>query len=248
MLPAAVHYGVWYHYATMFPLRDTNKSDTFPIINWLLIVANASMFWIQRGLSGEQTEILFRTFGLVPANFTTGHPLATLGLFSSQFLHAGWLHLLSNLWTLHIFGDNVEDRMGHARYLVFYVLSGVAGGLVQVLTGPTSTIPMIGASGAIAGVLGAYIMLFPRARVLTFVPVFFLPWMVEVPAVIYLGVWFFSQFSNGMMGMSMSVSGGIAYWAHVGGFASGFVLVRSFSRHTQTVRTQPPAGNRYQSG
>jgi membrane associated rhomboid family serine protease len=149
---------------------------------------------------------------------------------------------------LHIFGDNVEDRMGHARYLVFYVLSGVAGGLVQVLTGPTSTIPMIGASGAIAGVLGAYIMLFPRARVLTFVPVFFLPWMVEIPAVIYLGVWFFSQFSNGMMGMSMSVSGGIAYWAHVGGFASGFVLVRSFSRHTQTVRTQPPAGNRYQSG
>jgi len=232
----------------MFPLRDTNKSETFPTINWLLIIANAGVFLLQRGLSGEQTELLFRAFGVVPANFLSGHPLAAISLFSSQFLHGGWLHLLSNLWTLHIFGDNVEDRMGRARYLVFYLLSGVAGGLLQVLTGPTSTMPMIGASGAIAGVLGAYIMLFPRARVLTFVPIFFLPWLVEIPAMVYLGVWFFSQFSNGLTGLSMSIGGGIAYWAHVGGFAAGFLLVRRFSRRTQVVRVRPPRDNRYRVG
>ena len=227
----------------MFPLRDTNKSETFPAINWLLIIANAGAFVLQRELSREQTELLFRTFGLVPANFLGGHPLTAISLISSQFLHGGWLHLLSNLWTLHIFGDNVEDRMGHTNYLVFYLLSGVAGGLVQVLTGPTSSVPMIGASGAIAGVLGAYIILFPRARVLTFVPIFFLPWLVEIPAFIYLGVWFFSQFSNGMTGMA--IGSGIAYWAHVGGFAAGFVLVRSFSRPPQVVRAQAPPRNRY---
>ena len=135
--------------------------------------------------------------------------------------------------------------MGHTRYLVFYLLSGVVGGLLQVLTGPTSTMPMIGASGAIAGVLGAYIMLFPRARVLTFVPIFFLPWLVEIPAMVYLGVWFFSQFSNGLTGLSMSIGGGIAYWAHVGGFAAGFLLVRRFSRRTQVIRVRPPPENRY---
>ncbi len=229
----------------MFPLRDTNKSETFPAINWMLIVANAGLFLMQRQFSGEQAEILFSTFGVVPANFLAGHPLAAISLLSSQFLHGGWLHLLSNLWTLHIFGDNVEDRMGHARYLVFYLLTGMGGGMVQVLTGPTSTMPIIGASGAIAGVLGAYIMLFPRARVLTFVPIFFLPWLVEIPAVIYLGVWFFSQFSNGMTGFGMLDGGGIAYWTHVGGFAAGFVLVRRFSRQKQVVRVQSPPHTGY---
>ena len=129
-----------------------------------------------------------------PYRFTELHLLAPISLFSSQFLHGGWLHIIRNLWILYIFGDNVEDRMGHLQYLVFYLMTGIIGGILQVITQPFSTIPMIGASGAISGVLGAYILFFPRARVLTFVPIFILPWLVEIPAVIFLGVWFLSQF------------------------------------------------------
>ena len=129
---------------------------------------------MQSGLSSEQTKMLHHALGVVPANFLSGHPLAAMSLFSYQFLHGGFWHLLSNMWFLYIFGDSVEDRMGHTRYLMFYLLSGVAGGLLQVLLGPKSTSHVIGASGAVSGILGAYIILFPRARVVTFVPIFFL--------------------------------------------------------------------------
>ena len=213
----------------MFPLRDTIRASSFPAVNWLLIITNAMVFLFQRSLGLRDLEMVINIFGVVPVRFLTLSPLAPVSLVSSQFLHGGWMHVIANLWTLYIFGDNVEDRMGHSRYLIFYLLCGVLGGVVQVLSGPTSFVPTIGASGSIAGVLGAYVLLFPRARVLTFVPIFFFPWMVEIPAVIYLGIWFTSQFFGGMSALgTSSMIGGVAYWAHVGGFASGLLLVRRF--------------------
>ena len=181
---------------------------------------------MQVRLPRETVEIVYSTFGVVPIRFTELHLLAPISLFSSQFLHGGWLHIIRNLWILYIFGDNVEDRMGHIQYLVFYLMTGVIGGLLQVITQPFSTIPIIGASGAISGVLGAYILFFPRARVLTFVPIFILPWLVEIPAVIFLGVWFLSQFVNVINEASAVISSGVAYWAHLGGFGAGFLLAR----------------------
>jgi len=214
----------------MFPIRDTNKSSTFPIVNWMIIIINAGIFIIQVRLPRETVEIIFNTFGVIPIRFVEFHPLAPISLFSSQFLHGGWLHIIRNLWILYIFGDNVEDRIGHIQYLVFYIITGIAGGLLQVVIQPFSNTPMIGASGAISGVLGAYIFFFPRARVLTFVPIFILPWLVEIPAVIFLGIWFLSQFVNVINEASTIVNSGIAYWAHLGGFGAGFILARRFKQ------------------
>ena len=214
----------------MFPIRDTNRSDTFPIVNWMIIVINASIFIIQIRLPRETVEIIFNTFGVIPIRFVEFHPLAPISLFSSQFLHGGWLHIIRNLWILYIFGDNVEDRMGHLQYLVFYLITGIAGGLLQVVTQPFSITPMIGASGAISGVLGAYILFFPRARVLTFVPIFILPWLVEIPAVIFLGIWFLSQFVNVINEASAIINSGVAYWAHLGGFGAGFILAQRYRK------------------
>ena len=218
----------------MFPIRDTNKSNTFPIVNWIIIVINASIFLVQVRLPRETVEIIYSTFGVVPMRFAELHLLAPISLFSSQFLHGGWLHIIRNLWILYIFGDNVEDRMGHIQYLVFYLMTGVIGGALQVITQPFSTIPIIGASGAISGVLGATILLFPRARVLTFVPIFILPWLVEIPAVIFLGVWFLSQFVNVINEASSVISSGVAYWAHLGGFGAGFLLARRIRKIRNT--------------
>jgi membrane associated rhomboid family serine protease len=223
----------------MFPIRDTNKSSTFPIVNWMIIIINAGIFIIQVRLPRETVEIIFNTFGVIPIRFVEFHPLAPISLFSSQFLHGGWLHIIRNLWILYIFGDNVEDRIGHIQYLVFYIITGIAGSLLQVVTQPFSNTPMIGASGAISGVLGAYIFFFPRARILTFVPIFILPWLVEIPAVIFLGIWFLSQFVNVINEASTIVNSGIAYWAHLGGFGAGFILARRFKQTRD---------NRYGSG
>ena len=214
----------------MFPIRDTNRSDTFPIVNWMIIVINASIFIIQIRLPRETVEIIFNTFGVIPIRFIELHLLAPISLFSSQFLHGGWLHIIRNLWILYIFGDNVEDRMGHLQYLVFYLITGIAGGLLQVVTQPFSITPMIGASGAISGVLGAYILFFPRARVLTFIPIFILPWLVEIPAVIFLGIWFLSQFVNVINEASAIINSGVAYWAHLGGFGAGFILAQRYRK------------------
>ena len=223
----------------MFPIRDTNRSHTFPIVNWMIIIINAGIFIIQVRLPKETVEIIFNTFGVIPIRFVEFHPLAPISLFSSQFLHGGWLHIIRNLWILYIFGDNVEDRIGHIQYLVFYIITGIAGSLLQVVTQPFSNTPMIGASGAISGVLGAYIFFFPRARILTFVPIFILPWLVEIPAVIFLGIWFLSQFVNVINEASTIVNSGIAYWAHLGGFGAGFILARRFKQTRD---------NRYGSG
>ncbi|GBL19906.1 rhomboid protein 1, mitochondrial [Anaerolineaceae bacterium] len=181
----------------MLPLRDINRSGSFPLVNWLLIAANSAAFLFQLWLPPAVQDQLIEVAGVVPARFLTGSPLAVLSLFTSQFLHGGWMHIISNMWVLAIFGDNVEDRIGHARYLLFYLVSGVLGALGQVVYAPYSPIPMIGASGAIAGVLGAYLLFFPHAKVVTLVPIFFFVRFIELPAWVFLGGWFCCNFGAG---------------------------------------------------
>jgi membrane associated rhomboid family serine protease len=216
----------------MFPIKDTIRSYSFPAVNWLIIIANLVVFVaLELGMSPPDLERFIFTYGLVPAELTDLQPRAVLTVFTSMFLHGGWVHVISNLWALYIFGDNVEDRMGSGRYLVFYVICGVLAALAQVFITPASRIPMIGASGAIAGVLAAYLLLFPRARVVTLMVIFFFPWFIEIPAVLYLGIWFISQFFSGVMALDVqAATGGIAYWAHIGGFVAGLLLVWVFAR------------------
>lgn len=223
----------------MIPLRDTVRSYSFPIVNLALIGINTLIFIFEISLSPTGLDRLIYNFGLVPARLNLTSPIAALlnpapwiTLLTHMFLHGGWVHFLSNVWILFIFGDNVEDRMGHGRYLAFYLLSGLASGLMQTLVGPASQVPAIGASGAIAGVLGAYFVLFPRARVVTLIPIFLFPWFVEIPALFYLGFWFISQLGSGLAALNMpeaAAMGGIAWWAHIGGFLFGVLLYRIFT-------------------
>lgn len=219
----------------MLPLRDTVRAGSTPIVMPLLLLVNVLVFVLLELPLGEQDlNVLMYVFGVVPARllsppaFVDGYTL-----ISAQFLHGGWLHLLSNMLALFIFGDNVEDRMGHVRFLAFYLLCGVIAGLAHVVAGPESPIPAIGASGAIAGVLAAYMLMFPGARVLTLVPIFILPWLVEIPALLWLGGWFASQLLQGFMALTDEAAqrmGGVGYWAHVGGFVAGALLNWVFRR------------------
>src|SRR4030042_1799025 len=171
----------------MFPLRDTVRSRTFPLVNLALIGLNIVVFLLELSSGPQGLDRLLGTYALIPARLSWAQPLTGITLLTSAFLHGGWFHLLSNMWTLFIFGDNVEDRMGHMRYLIFYLLAGAAAGAAQVVFDPLSRLPTVGASGAIAGVLGAYFILYPQGRVLTFLPLFILPWFVEIPAYFFLG-------------------------------------------------------------
>jgi membrane associated rhomboid family serine protease len=211
----------------MFPIRDTIRSRSIPIVNYSLIAANVLVYLFQSILSQRGFQTLLGSFGLIPATFTLASSHSLLTIITSMFLHGSWFHVLSNMWVLYIFGDNVEDRMGSIRYLIFYLLSGILAALTHVFFAPGLAVPTVGASGAIAGVLGAYFYLFPRSRVLTFVPLFILPWFIEVPAVVFLGLWFILQLFSGLMigGLAMD---GIAWWAHIGGFIFGYILVRAF--------------------
>lgn len=214
----------------MLPLKDTVRSRSFPIVNWMLIALNVFIFLVLLA-RGPLADAYVTILGLVPARFLTQPDwFELLTLLSSMFLHGGWVHLISNMLALYIFGDNVEDRMGSGRYLLFYVLCGLVAAIVHVTFNPDSLIPTIGASGAISGVLAAYLVLFPASRVITLVPMFFLPWFVEIPAVFYLGFWFMSQLLNGVLTVMTGVQafGGVAWWAHVGGFLAGLALVRLF--------------------
>jgi len=210
----------------MFPLRDAVRPRTRPYVTWALILVSLAAFAWPAMVEPGLFEGLVLTYGLVPARLSLANPAGWLTLVTSIFLHGGWFHVLSNLWTLFIFGDNVEDRMGHLRFLAFYLLSGMIAGLAHVALAPTSTLPTIGASGAIAGVLGAYFVLYPSARVLTLVPLVFIPWLVEIPAFVYLGLWFLSQLSSVLVNLGAAGDfGGIAWWAHIGGFAFGALAV-----------------------
>lgn len=211
----------------MFPIRDTIRSRSFPIITLLIIAANALVFFFELSLSPASLERFLYTFGLVPARLNLANPFSFYPFLTHMFLHGGWLHFISNMWTLFIFGDNVEDRMGSGGYLLFYLLGGFVAGGLQTFFSPGSSIPSIGASGAIAAVLGAYFLFFPRARVITFIPLFFLPWFVEISALVYLGFWFVSQLFSGVLSLATASGaqmGGVAWWAHVGGFLFGLVI------------------------
>lgn len=222
----------------MLPLRDTVRSYQFPIVNWTLIGLNVVVFLFELSMPPASLERFIQSFGVVaqripfnnPEQLIT-HPLPLLTLFTHMFLHAGWIHILSNLWILFIFGDNIEDRMGSFRYLVFYLLSGLVASITQIAVASNSTLPAIGASGAIAGVLGAYLLMFPTARVITLIPIFFIPWFVEIPAIFYLGFWFISQLFSGLTSLALPggiEAGGVAWWAHIGGFVSGMLVHRLF--------------------
>jgi membrane associated rhomboid family serine protease len=217
----------------MFPLRDRIRPQSFPAINYALIAVNVLIFLYESSLSPLQLDAFLHNFGLVPAELSLLRPLSLLPLVSSMFLHGSWIHLITNMWTLFIFGDNVEDRLGSVSYLGFYLFSGVVASLTHAFLTNSIYSPTVGASGAIAAVLGAYFLLYPRARILTFIPIFIIPWLIEIPAFIYLGLWFFSQLSQGFL--SLSRLGGaagfssIAWWAHIGGFVIGWLLARRYA-------------------
>jgi membrane associated rhomboid family serine protease len=217
----------------MLPLRDNIPSRSFPLINWLLIVLNTLVFIYQTRLGPEEVNNLVMAYGVVPAHLNLVDLSTWIPLVTAIFLHGGWFHLISNMWVLFIFGDNVEDRMGHLRYLGFYVGGGIFANVLQALVIPKSLIPAVGASGAIAAVLGGYFLLFPRARVVTLIPLFIYPWITEVSAVIFLGFWFVMQLYSGFQSLSMpsnAILGGVAWWAHIGGFVFGMLTVRFIAR------------------
>jgi membrane associated rhomboid family serine protease len=233
----------------MFPIRDTIPSRHPPVVTRLLIAVNAALFlFLAVQPDGAVAGFLFK-YGVVPASFT--HPFRShlwdensAGLWSlltSMFLHGSFLHILSNMWTLWIFGDNVEDRMGHFRFLAFYLLCGVAAMLVHTVTNPLSPVPAIGASGAIAGVMGAYMVLFPGAMVITLIPILIIPLFIPIPAVVYLLLWFLMQFMSGTASLlAPGQTGGVAWWAHIGGFLVGmwcysFFLSREKPRGPSTA-------------
>ena len=215
----------------MIPLRDVIPSRTTPVVTTSLVAANVVVFLYQLSLGPAIQEFVF-SFGLVPAEFSWPNVL------TSMFLHGGVLHVGGNMLYLWIFGDNVEDRMGHGRFLAFYVLCGVAAALGQTITSPDSPVPMVGASGAVAGVMGAYFVLYPHSRILTLLPFIFIQ-IVEVPAVFFLGVWFVMQFLSGVGSIATTTgepTGGIAFWAHIAGFAAGVVGVFVFRRPQRSER------------
>jgi hypothetical protein len=222
----------------MIPIRDAIRSKHFPAVNVLIIGLNIIVF-LWELIQGPHLEEALFLFGVVPirysdpalsTHFTTFQQF--LPFLTSMFLHGGFLHILGNMWFLYIFGDNIEDRLGHIRYLIFYIFCGVAAGLVHLFTNWNSKIPTIGASGAISGVMGAYLLLYPRARILTLIPIFFFFQFVELPAFIFLGFWLFLQLFSASL--TPSNVGGIAFWAHIGGFISGLIFIKIFDAIPRT--------------
>jgi len=208
-----------------FPYKDDNPRVLIPYVTYSLIALNTFIFLYQFGTEFSDPEsagIFIYAFGLIPADFSI------ITMFTSMFLHGGIAHILGNMWFLWIFGDNVESTLGHVKFVLFYLLCGVAASLCQVLMNPGSEIPMVGASGAIAGVLGLYMIRFPRARVHVFIFILIFFTTIRVPANIVLGFWFFSQLTNGMGTLGLDTTGGVAWFAHIGGFIAGIILNQAF--------------------
>ncbi len=236
----------------MFPIQDSIPRRSPPLMNWAIMAACGIVFLFELSLPPHLLERLFYMFGVVPVRYTHPDfaaslglaPKAALPLFTCMFLHGGWVHIIGNMWTLWIFGDNVEDEMGPLRYLLFYLFCGLVASFVHIYTNPTSTVPTIGASGAIAGVMGAYYVLFPRARIILMIPIFFFPFFFDVPAVFYLAFWFLEQVFSGTFSLlAPSQGGGIAFWAHAGGFVCGMLTHRLFLRK-EVYRRRYPDHNR----
>jgi rhomboid family protein len=230
----------------MFPIRDSIPSHSVPVATRLLVLVNAMVFILQLTLSPESLQQMAYLFGIVPARFThqewaasVGFPVGTYWpVLTHQFLHGGWLHVISNMWALWIFGDNVEDRMGSVRFTIFYLVCGSVAGLVHIFINPDSVVPTVGASGAIAGVLGAYLMFFPTSRILVLFPIFIFPLFFEVPAVLYLVIWFLTQLFSGTLSLAGPARvADIAWWAHIGGFICGMILCWVFARRSPSRGT-----------
>jgi len=216
----------------MIPLRDTQRSSSAPVVTILLIAVNFAVFFYEISLDSFSRNHLIMAFGVVPDR------LSAASLITSMFLHGGWFHVIGNMWFLWIFGDNIEDTLGHGKYTLFYLLCGVAAALTHVLLNPDSRIPTIGASGAIAGVMGAYLVKFPHARILTLIPIFIFITMYELPAAVVLAYWFILQIFSGVGSVAYSQlsEGGVAWFAHVGGFLAGIVLIKVFPTRGQYER------------
>lgn len=216
----------------MIPLRDSTRSRSSPVVVFGLIAVCVAVFLYTVGLEGPRAQMaFFSSYGAIPRAVTGGFaPDAWRGLLTSVFLHGSWMHLGGNMLYLWVFGDNVEDAMGHGRFIVFYLLAGVVAALAHVLTAPSSSVPLIGASGAIAGVLGAYVVLYPRARILSLVALGLFIRLVELPAVLVLSLWFLLQLVQGLAALGAPSVTTVAWWAHIGGFVAGMVLVPVFVR------------------
>jgi len=221
----------------MIPLQDNAPRRCPPLVTWGLMGVNVLIFLLMVQLHPQVLERLVHTLGLVPVRVIhpelvpnlDGGGLGYWAFLTCMFVHGGWLHILLNMWTLWIFGDNVEDQMGPGRYLAFYLLTGTVASALHLAANPMSTVPIVGASGAISGVMGAYFAMFPRARIVILVPVFVLPFFFEVPAVFFLAFWFLEQLLSGAVALAgPQFGGGIAWWAHVGGFVCGLLLHRLF--------------------
>ena len=221
----------------MIPLRDSVRSHTFPIVNSAIILVNTLIFLYEQSI-WQEIDLFFKAYALVPGVFfetLSSDPFNIPALagpfFSSMFLHGGWMHFIGNMWFLYIFGDNVEDGMGHGRYLLFYLLCGLGAGAAHMVFNSASMIPTIGASGAISGVMGAYLILHPRGRVLTLIPLFIFFFAREIPAYFFLVVWMGFQIFRGLFALSgPDAADGVAWWAHIGGFLIGLLLIFPFRK------------------
>ena len=216
----------------MIPLRDETPTRIYPFVTLSLVILNVAIFLLEF-VMGDNVNVLFYRFGMIPARLANNwtDPGTLMTLFTSMFLHGGWAHLIGNMVYLWIFGDNIEDRMGHVRFILVYLCAGVAASLVEVFVDPTVNIPTVGASGAIAGVLGAYFILYPRSRITTLIFFGFFIRLIKMPALFVLGLWIIFQLFYGLSNLSLSeANSGVAYFAHIGGFIGGMILIKLF-RH-----------------
>jgi len=208
----------------MLPLRDNVPRRRKPIITGIVIAINVIIYLWQSTLNPFELRAFIFEFGLIPSFFIENTVASSYTILTSTFLHGGLGHLIGNMWILALFGDNVEDRMGRFSFLGFYILSGIVANFIHLLFNTGSTIPTIGASGAVAGIMAAYVFLFPLARVVSVIPIFFFPYIVSIPAIFFIGIWFLTQLYYGTIGPA----GGVAWWAHIGGFIFGAIFYRFF--------------------
>lgn len=225
----------------MIPIRDEIKTHRTPIVNYALVVINVLVFlWMF--LNSAKLESIYYEYALIPANFLNGIDMGDISdLLTSMFMHGGWMHLIGNMLYLWIFGDNIEDRLGHVGYLLFYLAGGLAAALLQTVISPSSQIPMVGASGAIAAVLGAYLVMYPNSRVYTFIPIGFYARVRLMPAIVVLCLWFLLQLISGVGSLGALDQGGTAYFAHIGGFVFGMIVGWLFKRRGLDPQPAPPS-------
>ena len=232
----------------MFPLKDTVPHIGFAVVTWALIVLNGIIFIFEISIPEDLLQQLFYLFGLVPAKYSYPswaliHGLRFddyLSFLTNMFLHGGLFHIVGNMWFLYLFGSSVEDRMGHLRFLIFYLLSGIAANVIYFVVDIHSKVPEFGASGAIAGVMGAYIVMFPNARIITLFFILFFPVFVEISAFFYVGFWFLMQILSGTLSLGFHEAGGVAWWAHIGGFVAGILLLPFFRNKLYSPRKSYP--------